>query len=783
MTGGYRMLTHTLGFPRMGAARELKKALETFWAGATPLDQNRGQGLSQEGAALFETARALRLRHWTQQVQAGVDLVPVGDFSLYDHMLDMACRLGAAPARFGPAPTAPEAALAHYFRMARGGGDLPAMEMTKWFDTNYHYLVPELSRGQTFAPDARALLDQLDEALAAGFRVKAVLPGPCTFLHLSKSVDAGFDRFDLLPALTEAYAKIIGQVAQRAAWIQLDEPVLALDLPQHLPRRFRAALARLIQAAKPAKVMLATYFGGVGQNADVYSGLELGALHLDLARAPEQLPGVYDHLAPNTALSLGVVDGRNIWRVDADRALALLDQAVAKLGAERVLVAPSCPLLHCPVDLEGETRLNPEVRQWMAFALQKCGEVRKLADCAGGLDRSRGISCADWLADNRNIRKARAKNPLLNNPDVARRMAAVGPEMLARPLPYAERARLQRKALTLPPLPTTTIGSFPQTAEVRAARAKLKKGALSNADYRRFIEDTIRDTVGLQERLGLDVLVHGEPERNDMVEYFGEQLGGFCFTQNGWVQSYGSRCVKPPVIYGDVSRPAPMTVAWSRYAQSLTKKPMKGMLTGPVTILCWSFVRDDQPRADTCRQIALALRDEVADLEAAGIGVIQIDEPALREGLPLRRADWDGYLAWAVDAFRLAVGAAAAQTQIHTHMCYCEFNEIVEWIAKLDADVISIEASRSRMELLEAFRRFRYPNEIGPGVYDIHSPRVPGTAEMLDLLKRAAEVIPADRLWVNPDCGLKTRAWPETLASLTNMVEAARLARLELLPK
>jgi len=774
------MLTHTLGFPRMGAARELKKALEAFWTGG--LLREAGRGAERE--ALLETARDLRLRHWTSQVQAGIDIVPVGDFSLYDHMLDMTLRLGATPSRFGPAE--PDGGLEHYFRMARGGGegqDHAAMEMTKWFDTNYHYIVPELTRGQRFAPDASDLLDQLAEAQAAGFRAKVVLPGPCTFLHLSKSMDAGFDRFELLPALTEAYAKLIGQLALRAEWIQIDEPVLALDLPQHLPRRFRSALVRLTQAAKPAKLMLATYFGGVAQNADVFSGLDLDALHLDLARAPEQLAGVYAHLAPRTALSLGVVDGRNIWRVDADKALALLDHAARAIGPERLLVAPSCSLLHCPVDLEGETRLNPELRGWMAFALQKCGEVRKLADCADGLERSLGRSCADWLAESQGIRDARRASPLLNKPDVARRMASATPDMLSRALPYAERAKAQKVALDLPPLPTTTIGSFPQTKEVRAARARFKKGELSPEAYKAFLEDTIRDAVGTQERLGLDMLVHGEPERNDMVEYFGEQLAGFCFTQNGWVQSYGSRCVKPPVIYGDVSRPGPMTVDWSRFAQSLTKKPMKGMLTGPVTILCWSFVRDDQPRAETCRQIALALRDEVCDLEAAGIKAIQIDEPALREGLPLRRADWDAYLLWAVDAFRLAVGGAAAQTQIHTHMCYCEFNEIVEWIARLDADVISIEASRSRMELLEAFRRFEYPNEIGPGVYDIHSPRVPSTAEMLDLLRRAAEVIPASRLWVNPDCGLKTRAWPETLASLTNMVAAARLARAELTPQ
>jgi len=761
------MLTHTLGFPRMGKARELKKALEAFWAGTS------------SRAALLETARSLRLRHWALQAQAGIDIVPVGDFSLYDHMLDMAVRLGLTPERFGRQSGPPDLDL--YFQMARGGGsdtDRAAMEMTKWFDTNYHYLVPELDRNQAFAPDASDLLEHLAEAQAAGFRTKVVLPGPCTFLYLAKSVAPGFDRFELLPALTEAYATLVGRLAKQADWLQLDEPVLALDLPQALPRRFRAALARLIQAAKPAKVMLATYFGGIAQNADVYSGLELDALHLDLVRAPEQLDGTFAHLAPDTALSLGVVDGRNIWRADAAKALALLKRAVAALGAQRVIVAPSCSLLHSPVDLEGETRLNPEVRQWMAFALQKCDEARKLADCASGLDQ--GGARADWLAENARIQTARRHSPLLNDPAVRQRLAAATPAMLARALPYPERAALQRAALGLQLLPTTTIGSFPQTSEVRTARARLKQAEMTPLDYNDFMRETIRDVVDIQERLGLDVLVHGEPERNDMVEYFGEQLAGFCFTQNGWVQSYGSRCVKPPVIYGDVSRPRPMTVEWSRFAQSLTKKPMKGMLTGPVTILGWSFVRDDQPREDTCRQIALALRDEVADLEAAGIRVIQIDEPALREGLPLRRGDWDAYLRWAVDAFRLAVGAARPETQIHTHMCYCEFNEIVDWIAALDADVISIEASRSRMELLEAFRRFSYPNEIGPGVYDIHSPRVPATAEMVGLLRRAAEVIPVERLWVNPDCGLKTRAWPETLASLTNMVEAAGIARKEM---
>jgi len=761
------MLTHTLGFPRMGKNRELKKALEACWAG------------SSSRADLLDAARSLRLRHWKDQVGAGIDIVPVGDFSLYDHMLDMAVRLGATPERFGQAAPGD---LDAYFRMARGGqGEgAGAMEMTKWFDTNYHYLAPELSADQGFTPDASDLAAQLEEARAAGLRVKAVLPGPCTFLHLSKRSGGEFDRFALLPALAEAYVELLRQIAPLADWIQIDEPVLALDLPHDQPRRFRAALERILPAAAPAKVMLATYFGGVGQNADVYSELPLDALHLDLVRAPEQLEGVFTHLNPLAALSLGVVDGRNIWRVNAQAALGLLDRAVLALGGERVLVAPSCSLLHCPVDLEGEDGLAPEQKSWMAFALQKCLELRHLADCAQGLESSQGEDCAQWLAENGRAQAARRASPLVVNPEVRRRMAETGPEALSRALPYAERAELQREALGLPLLPTTTIGSFPQTAEVRAARAGFKRGATTPGQYEAFLKDTIRGAVETQERLGLDVLVHGEPERNDMVEYFGEQLQGFCFTKNGWVQSYGSRCVKPPVIYGDVSRPGPMTVDWSRFAQSLTEKPMKGMLTGPVTILCWSFVRDDQPRGETCRQIALALRDEVADLQAAGLKVVQIDEPALREGLPLRSRERDGYLRWAVDSFRLAVGCADPRTQIHTHMCYCEFNEIVEWIAAMDADVISIEASRSRMELLEAFRRFSYPNEIGPGVWDIHSPRVPSAEEMLGLLRRAAAVIPVERLWVNPDCGLKTRAWPETLASLANMAAAAKLARREL---
>jgi len=763
------MLTHTLGFPRMGLARELKTALEAHWAGSLSLD------------ALLAVAADLRLRHWRIQREAGIDLVPVGDFSLYDHMLDAAARFGVVPARYGHAggPVAPDL----YFRMARGGqdasGDVTAMEMTKWFDTNYHYIVPEFARGQSFALVGDALPSQAREAQAAGFAAKAVLPGPFTFLLCGKYADAAGDPLDLLPRLLPAYRELLGRLSRHCPWIELDEPVLAQDLPGELAATFRDAYGSLIAAAAPARLMLATYFGGIAHNLPCVADLPLGALHLDLVRDPVQLAVVARALAPETALSLGLIDGRNIWRVDAAAALSRIELAASHVGIERLMVAPSCSLLHCPTDLDAETRLDPAIKRWMAFAVQKCREARLLADAAapGGRERP-GVAAA--LAENRAAWEDRRQSRLAVDDAVRARVAAISVDLFHRPAPYPERARAQRKALALPPLPTTTIGSFPQTPEIRRARRDFKRGALDAAGYEAFLKDTIADVVARQEALGLDVLVHGEAERNDMVEYFGERLAGFCFTENGWVQSYGSRCVKPPVIHGDVSRPAPMTVAFSTFAASRTERPMKGMLTGPATILCWSFVRDDQPREATRRQIALALRDEVADLEAAGIRVIQIDEPALREGLPLRRKDWDMALALAVDDFRLTAAVARPETQIHTHMCYAEFGEIVPAIAAMDADVISLEASRSRMELLSAFADFAYPNEIGPGLYDIHSPRVPSVAEMEDLLLRAAAVIDPARLWANPDCGLKTRAWPETTAALAHMVEAAKRARKRL---
>ena len=752
------MITHALGFSRMGKQRELKRALESHWRGETDRD------------ALEATARELRLRHWTLQRDAGLDLLPVGDFSLYDHILDMTVMLGAAPERHAAPGHATDPAA--YFLMARGGDGVAPMEMSKWFDTNYHYLVPELRPGRRFTPDCGRLIDQVDEAVRLGAPVKAVLPGPLTWLYLGKSDEPGFDRFQLLPAVVEAYAAITERLGSVCPWIQFDEPVLALDLPDPLTGgAFRRAYGALAEASGSARLLVATYFGSIAHNLPELAGTPLDAVHIDLVRAPEQFTPVLEALPRETVLSVGVVDGRNVWRVDAAKALKLIQRASDAKGEDNVMVATSCSLLHVPVDLRDETGLPDDVHRWMAFGREKCIEVSMLADAA------RGADAADWLEDNRTSWESRRSAPALCRRNVRERMADVGPAMFDRPDPYPRRREIQARRLGLPLLPSTTIGSFPQTPGIRAARRDFKAGHMDAKAYENAMRGCIADAVKRQEDLGLDVLVHGEPERNDMVEYFGEQLEGFCFTKNGWVQSYGSRCVKPPVIHGDVSRPRPMTVAWSEYAQSLTNKPMKGMLTGPVTILCWSFVRDDQPRADTCMQIALAIRDEVHDLERAGLAVIQVDEPALREGAPLRRRDWDYYFRWAVDCFRLSANGAASETQMHTHMCYSEFNDIVEHIAAMDADVISIEASRSRMELLDAFRRFSYPNEIGPGVYDIHSPRVPSAEEMLELLERAAEVVPVERLWVNPDCGLKTRGWKETMAALENMVRAAHMAR------
>jgi 5-methyltetrahydropteroyltriglutamate--homocysteine methyltransferase len=756
----------------MGAKRELKRALESFWAKKTSETQ------------LLETAKAIRVENWQRQRAAGIDLIPSNDFSLYDQMLDTCALLGAVPERFRW--RGGQVDLATYFTMARGvsgqgddcgscGAPAVALEMTKWFDTNYHYLVPELHEGQIFQLSSTKPFDEFAEALALGIRTVPVLIGPMTFLLLGKARgqnSEAFDRFSLLAQMLPVYVEVLRRLqAQGAEWVQLDEPALCLDLTPEQRAAFGAAYEHLREAVPGLKLLLAVYFGDLRDNLATACKLPVNMIHFDAVRAPHELDRLLAVLPPTMMLSLGVVDGRNVWRNDFEHSLRLLRKTEAVIGSERLIVSPSCSLLYSPLGLKYETKLDVELKSWLAFAEEKLVEVALLARLINQDTDSTA------LMENRTAIARRRQSPRIHDPAVKLKAEAVSSKDLQRQSCFSTRHEKQQTRLNLPLFPTTTIGSFPQTEEVRAARARFKKGELSSADYERFLEQKITECVRWQEEVGLDVPVHGEFERNDMVESFGEQLAGFVFTENGWVQSYGSRCVKPPIIYGDVHRPHPMTVRWTKFAQSLTKRPMKGMLTGPITILQWSFVRDDQPRSETANQIALALREEVLDLEGAGIGIIQIDEPALREGLPLRCADWQEYLGWAVDAFRLAASGVRDDTQIHTHMCYCEFDDILASIAALDANVISIETSRSNMELLGAFALFHYPNDIGPGVWDIHSPRVPSADEMLGLIRAAAKVIPKERLWVNPDCGLKTRRWEEVIPALENLVAAARSAR------
>ena len=748
---------HTLGYPRIGAQRELKFALESFWKGASTEDDLRATG------------RALRERHWAAQRDAGLDYVTVGDFAWYDQVLQTAALLGAIPTRYGF--DAAELTLAQSFVLARGNADHAAMEMTKWFDTNYHYLVPELTPDSRFGAGTEWLFDEVREARALGHRVKVTLVGPVTFLHLAKARGGLPDKLALLPQLLQAYTGVLQRLAAlNVEWVQIDEPALVLDLPQAWVDAFAPTYQALATANGP-KLLLATYFEAASHHAALIRSLPVAGVHLDLVRAPEQL-AAFAPWPVDKVLSVGVVDGRNIWRADLARVLERVTPLAKELG-DRLWIAPSCSLLHVPVDLSAETKLDDELKGWLAFARQKLDELAVLKRAL--VEGPAAVQNA--LDDNRAAIASRAQSRRVHNAGVKKRVAAIRAEDAERAAPYPARAEAQQARLKLPLLPTTTIGSFPQTAEIRQARAQHKRGELPALDYLQRMRAEIADVVRRQEALGLDMLVHGEAERNDMVEYFGELLWGYAFTTNGWVQSYGSRCVKPPVIYGDVYRPEPMTVEWSKYAQSLTTKPMKGMLTGPVTMLQWSFVRDDQPREQTALQIALALRDEVCDLETAGIAAIQIDEPAFREGLPLRASDVPVYLEWAARAFRVSASGVRNDTQIHTHMCYSEFNDILPAIASMDADVITIETSRSNMELLDAFGEFAYPNEIGPGVYDIHSPRVPRVEEMEALLDKAAQVVPVQRLWVNPDCGLKTRGWAEVEAALQGMVEATRRLR------
>jgi 5-methyltetrahydropteroyltriglutamate--homocysteine methyltransferase len=759
-----------LGFPRIGANRELKKALESYWAGTI----DRAE-LESAGAALRETS-------WRRQQQAGLEHIPSNDFSYYDQVLDTCAMVGAVPPRYGDLKDYID--LDTYFAMARGaqdGRDVVAMEMTKWFDTNYHYIVPEFARDQKFTLASTKPLDEFTEAQRLGIRTRPVLLGPVSFLLLGKSKDPGVEPLDLLDDLLPVYEEILQRLGEAGAeWVQVDEPCLVLDLDDKARTAYERAYRRLSESrarsAGKIKTLLTTYFGDITPNLPTVLSLPIDALHLDLVRAPHQLDKVLDGLPEGMILSAGVVDGRNIWLTDLEATLDRLEAIRGRVGPKRLIVAPSCSMLHVPIDLELENGLDAEIRNWLSFAVQKLDEMAVLAR---GLREGRQ-AIADALEDNRRRLESRRASGRVHRPAVKQRVAAVGPDDTTRQSPFAERRILQQQSLGLPAFATTTIGSFPQTSEVRAKRAAFRAGKITREEYERYLESEIERNIRFQEEIGIDLLVHGEPERNDMVQYFGEQLTGFIFTEKAWVQRYGSRYVRPPIIYGDVSRPGPMTVRWTSYAASLTDKPIKGMLTGPITMLQWSFVRDDQPRSETARQIGLAMRDEVCDLEAAGIRVIQIDEPAIREGLPLRRGEWSAYLQWAVECFRLAGCGVRNETQIHTHMCYSEFNDIIEAIGELDADVISIESSRSQMELLEAFASYRYPNEIGPGVYDIHSPRIPSADEMQDLIAKATQRLAPEQVWVNPDCGLKTRRWEEVRPALQNMVTAAKAMRSEL---
>ncbi|MFT5757181.1 MAG: 5-methyltetrahydropteroyltriglutamate--homocysteine methyltransferase [Alteromonadaceae bacterium] len=752
---------HNLGFPRIGSKRELKFALEKFWQKKIPAEQ------------LQETAQNLRKKHW--QHQQTLDIVPVGDFSLYDQVLDTSFLLGNVPKRVDDLQGT---SLDNYFRIARGRSTIDndcscvhAGEMTKWFDTNYHYIVPEFTADTEFNLDCKTLLKQISEANCLGHQAKPVILGPVSYLWLGKEKDSS-NKIDLLDKILVAYTELLTQLAiHNVDWVQIDEPILVTELDNS----WQQAITKTYQLLgnSPVKILLATYFGQLKDNLPLVCELPVAGVHLDAINAQDEVSALIANLTPNKnghekIISLGVINGRNIWKTDITALLNWLEPVAEKLG-KRLWLAPSCSLLHVPVDLDNEQQLDPEIRSWLAYAIQKLDELTLIGEA---LNHGRQC-CVQALADNHAAIESRRNSAWVHNQVVKNRVNAISDDMSSRQSPFAERCVLQKSIFNLPKYPTTTIGSFPQTTEIRQARRQFKNGDIDQASYQQLMEQEIQHCVTIQHQLGLDVLVHGEPERNDMVEYFGEQLDGYAFSQFGWVQSYGSRCVKPPIIFGDISRPQAMTVKWSKFAQTLTDKPMKGMLTGPVTILNWSFVRDDQPRSQTCLQLALAIRDEVLDLEQAGINIIQIDEAALREGLPLRRAQWQEYIDWAIKSFKLTANGVSDKTQIHTHMCYSEFNDMIAAIADMDADVITIETSRSDMELLDVFDEFNYPNDLGPGVYDIHTPNIPTVEYMVNLMKKAAKRIPAENLWVNPDCGLKTRHWSEVKPALENMVKAA----------
>ena len=746
----------SIGYPRIGPKRELKKALEQFW---------KGEIQEQD---LHNVAKNLRKQNWQTQKSAGVDLISSNDFSFYDQVLDAICLLGAVPKRYKW--DGQEVNLTTYFAMARGSQttdlDVPALEMTKWFDTNYHYLVPELSAEQTFKLSSNKPFEEYEEAKQAGFNTKPIILGPLTFLLLAKGID-GFNTINLLDKILPIYKQIVEKFSQLGAeWIQIDEPILVKDLDSNVVSKIKDTLNQIKGAAGNCKILLATYFEDL--NEDVKNQVfesNVDVVHLDLVRGSKNKEYVKNS---NKKLSLGLVDGRNVWKTNLQEKINFIKDNISN----DVIIASSCPLLHSPYDLELEQKVPVEIKRWLSFAKQKLLELNVIK---GFINEG---SHREALDNNAADIHDRETSKLIHDNAVKDRIKTINKSITERKSSYVDRAKIQKNIFSLPKYPTTTIGSFPQTTDVRQARAKFKRGELDETSYEKFLEEKTIDTIRKQESIGIDVIVHGEFERNDMVEYFGEQLKGFTFTSSGFVQSYGSRCVKPPIIFGNVSRPKPMTVRWSKFAQEQTKQIVKGMLTGPITILQWSFVRDDQPRKFTAQEIGFAIRDEVEDLEKNGIRMIQIDEPALREGLPLKKKDWKDYLSWSVDCFKISAAVVKDETQIHTHMCYAEFEDIIDSIAALDADVISIETSRSRMELLTTFEKFKYPNEVGPGVYDIHSPRVPSQDEMKILIEKASKLIDPSRIWVNPDCGLKTRGWPETIDALTKMVNAAKELRV-----
>ena len=751
---------HNLGFPRVGSMRELKFAQEGYWSGKSTKEE------------LLKLASEIRKINWDHQ--KSLDLVAVGDFSLYDQVLDMSFTLGNIPQR---ARNYSGDVLDNYFRVARGRSVDPkqaisAAEMTKWFDTNYHYMVPEFEVSTTFKLDATRIIDQITEAKNLGLKPKPVIIGPVTYLAIGKEKDNS-NKLDLLPKLLDTYVELLeALVAQNIEWVQIDEPILVTELSVELKKAFEISYAKLNNPK--LKILLATYFGSLQDNLETISKLPIAGLHIDAVNGGAEVDAVISKMS-GKVISLGVVNGRNIWKSDLNAILDWVEPIAKKLG-DNLWIAPSCSLLHVPVDLSSEKKLDSEISSWLAFAIEKIKEIEVITTAIN----SGRAKVENELTQNKQSLSSRKNSTRVHNPSVQAELAKVDASWGMRKGTYLERQVKQLPVLNLPKFPTTTIGSFPQTGDIRSARSKFKSGEITENAYQDAMRKEIIHSIKEQESLGLDVLVHGEAERNDMVEYFGEQLQGYAFSQFGWVQSYGSRCVKPPILFGDISRPKAMTVEWIKFAQSQTLKIMKGMLTGPVTILNWSFVRDDQPRSTSCAQLALAIRQEVLDLEKAGIKVIQIDEAALREGLPLRKSQWKEYLDWAVGAFRIAANGVGDQTQIHTHMCYSEFNDIISSIADMDTDVITIETSRSDMELLDAFDSFKYPNEIGPGVYDIHSPNIPTQEHIVSLMQKAAQKIPAERLWVNPDCGLKTRQWSEVTPALTNMVAAAKTLRSQL---